>query len=156
MEVFSYILEQAYYLAQKTATVEDAEDIIQDVLETVWRKKEYFESKPLGQQKKIISACIQNRWFDCIRYSKRQKRTWPASAEDKIEIASPPSVYALLDLKYVLKKINDLKLECLLDRALGHTTAECIQMHTHGNTTRNLHSKIHTQRKILRVSIKQP
>lgn len=123
MEIFNFIHAQKSYLAQKTISEQDAEDIIQDVYEIVWKKREYFESKPLADQKKIVSVAISNKFIDAWR-SRTKKRLNPKL----IPKYQPAEAYSIIELKEVVETLygHERHLQ-LLAFASGYSTKEIQQ-----------------------------
>lgn len=102
--------------------LQDVEDLLQDMCEIVWRKKEWFEQKDIVAQRKIINICLKNKRIDNLRKLKTERRTF--DKYNPYPQFQKPQVYSMMELDEVKKKIEDNNLQFMLERAIGFSDDE--------------------------------
>lgn len=150
MEILSFVQKQVNRLTREIGSYEDAQDLIQDVCEIIWRKKDYFEQKDLEQQKNIAIVALRNRWKDIISYNKATKRDPDYLG---MVINTKPRVYSMLELKDLIKVMEERNREgnnmrYLTEFAMGYTAREVMARNKMNLTT--LHAQISKSRKKLK------
>lgn len=109
-ETYNLIRSHLFYSVEKCGQWEDGEDVIQDVAYYLLTKDAWFEALPENEKGYYIRTCIRNRAIDIkrIRYSaKRNPFFWGRPVT-----ITRPEVYAIIDLKDVIKKAQRRKLIC--------------------------------------------
>lgn len=121
----NYAYSCKYLFTWKLRSETDAEDLIQDVQERIWKERDSFEGKDIKEQKKIINAYFTNRRIDLLRQKFTSKRIVDTRYIVKYQ---KPEAYSIMQLKEVKTLIKGkVWADQILKFAEGYTIKELQQ-----------------------------
>ena len=123
------IIQSLRWLAvKKCETIEDAEDLLQDVFIRLFRNEKFNSIVKEEEKKKFISRCINNMSIDFHRRrsTKKGAHTLPVIEEYTDHYYNhEPEAYSKIELKEVLKKCEGREIcDTLIAMAAGYKASE--------------------------------
>ena len=144
-ETCNIAYELKWFALSKCGNVEDAEDLIQDLLVKIISNSK-IESLNRKEKRNYIMRAIHNEYVDMVRYRNRSKRIMCKNLPSKTN----PDAYAKIELKELRKKAEgNIACQTFFIVESGYTNKEVAEMT--GERLATILSRCYRARKYLRA-----